>query len=991
MDLAALLFDVDEPAVSDAEFVSVSVKVDKDVKVDLEDISAIEESIDLWSSERIKNHLISCGIKEDLAAKFEEHGIQGSHLANVGYFEKPEQLAALGITKYGDQIDLLEAIKEMRRHSIPRKETPKTPGENSKQEKSTTQASEEKENYNYDQLTPPSTPSFPQAAATFPKEDEDLEVIKEIRMLMSKSLEGRESTPSPPRLLSLKLAPSPVKQKIPPPKRLVLYQSPTYEKKVLLNLEKGREGEKDVFIADFLAEKLYAHQLDGIRFMWKNVIQEDAGCILAHSMGLGKSIQVIGFVYTLIQQRLLNNVDLPKEVGKRIMVVCPPIVISNWRNEFHKWIPAAYLTIFRIFLASNYSSILSKVQMLEVWNSEGGVLIIGYQMLRELLRQIEEDSDEIIDDEISIINVNKKDNVNQKLLDRLNFLLLEEGPDLIIADEGHQIKNLNSQLSQQVNRFKTKHRVCLTGYPLQNNLIEYYCMIDFVRPGYLVNICRYRSRYVSPIAAGSFKDSTPEQKKSAAQKLIILGKIIEPIVHRLDNGILRKCLRPKSEFIIQLEMSPLQTYLYYKYLDHLESEDKENFMNSIFVKAVVLTRILNHPACLWSWHRAGHTTAKYDDKGRLFSGGFYSVPTPPTHIQKSKRLKRKNADQMTGLDFDLCIEEEEEEELEWSAMDLEWAKELYSENNVNLLQHSHKMQVIVSIMRECKKNGERVLIFSRSLPTLDFIQDVFDEHDITYFRIDGSVPQVRRTVMIDEFTNRPNAPDAFLISTMAGSLGINLTRASRVILVDIGWNPCHDEQAIARVFRFSQERPTFVYRLQTYGTIESKLYNLNIYKQAMSLRVLDHRNIEKHFRKDQMATYFRKPEEPPEWQNITADLTKDPMLQKLVHTHPAIVGASCHISFLEKESNDTIDNAAYIEAEEEVCKEQRRLDYYHHHGSDSILPQFLMDSFEDTYLYNRKVEEAKNANKLERENVLRAYEQHKNEWRQGYERFNKPL
>jgi len=95
---------------------------------------------------------------------------------------------------------------------------------------------------------------------------------------------------------------------------------------------------------------------------------------------------------------------------------------------------------------------------------------------------------------------------------------------------------------------------------------------------------------------------------------------------------------------------------------------------------------------------------------------------------------------------------------------------------------------------------------------------------------------------------------------------VNLVAASRVVIYDVGWNPSHDEQAVARSYRYGQKKPVFVYRLQTFGTWEDRIYKINIHKLALANRVVDKKNTVKAFTKMEMKTYFQPPPtEVPEW------------------------------------------------------------------------------------------------------------------------------
>lgn len=116
----------------------------------------------------------------------------------------------------------------------------------------------------------------------------------------------------------------------------------------------------------------------------------------------------------------------------------------------------------------------------------------------------------------------------------------------------------------------------------------------------------------------------------------------------------------------------------------------------------------------------------------------------------------------------------------------------------HLVVSSSKLMLLDKLLADILPKGERVLIFSQWTNMLDLIEDFMALRRIRYARLDGSTSQARCTLNIKLFQQEHSPYQIFLISTKAGGLGINLTKASTVVLFDSDWNPQNDLQGIAR-------------------------------------------------------------------------------------------------------------------------------------------------------------------------------------------------
>lgn len=150
---------------------------------------------------------------------------------------------------------------------------------------------------------------------------------------------------------------------------------------------------------------------------------------------------------------------------------------------------------------------------------------------------------------------------------------------------------------------------------------------------------------------------------------------------------------------------------------------------------------------------------------------------------------------------------------------------------------SGKLDSLRDLLTQIKENGHRALIFSQFRGMLDIAEKEIEELGLTSYKITGSTPANARQEMTRAFNN--GSKDTFLISLKAGGVGLNLTGADTVILIDLWWNPAVEMQAISRAHRIGQKENVEVYRLITRGTIEEKILEMQESKKNLVTTVLD--------------------------------------------------------------------------------------------------------------------------------------------------------
>ncbi|WP_423924482.1 SNF2-related protein [Candidatus Palauibacter sp.] len=169
---------------------------------------------------------------------------------------------------------------------------------------------------------------------------------------------------------------------------------------------------------------------------------------------------------------------------------------------------------------------------------------------------------------------------------------------------------------------------------------------------------------------------------------------------------------------------------------------------------------------------------------------------------------------------------------------------------------SSKMNAFAEILAELRRSGHKVLVFSQFVRHLRLIEDHLKQTGVPYQYLDGSTPAKSRAKRIADF--QAGRGDAFLISTRAGGVGLNLTAADYVIHMDPWWNPSVEDQASDRAHRIGQTRPVTIYRLVAKGTIEEQIVDLHSRKRDLADRLLEGTDAPARLDADELVELLRQ-------------------------------------------------------------------------------------------------------------------------------------
>ncbi len=440
--------------------------------------------------------------------------------------------------------------------------------------------------------------------------------------------------------------------------------------------------------------ELRPYQKEGLG--WLDYLQKfEFGGILADDMGLGKTVQVLAMLQNRRARRLSKGPSL---------IVVPRSLVFNWIAEAERFTPRLRVLDYT---GPNRQPLREEFQHYDL-------IVTTYGVLRT------------------------------DIVELTGWLF-----DYVILDEAQAIKNSDSQAAKAARLLRGRHRLAMTGTPIENHMGELWSIFEFLNPGMLGT-------------AGVFKKYATGATAADDGARALLGRALRPFILRRTKQQVVKDLPDKVEQTLICDMEPAQRQIYEDLRAHyrnalLRKESKDIAKSRIEVLEALLR--LRQAAChpgLIDAERSGDPSAKLD--------------------------------------------------------------------------------MLIPTLVEVAEEGHKVLVFSQFTSFLGLVKERLDAEGITYEYLDGRTRN--RAERVERFQNDPAIP-VFLISLKAGGLGLNLTAAEYVYLLDPWWNPAVEAQAIDRSHRIGQTQQVFAYRLICRDTVEQKILELQQKKRDLADAILN--------------------------------------------------------------------------------------------------------------------------------------------------------
>ncbi|CAN8286181.1 unnamed protein product [Cochlearia groenlandica] len=456
------------------------------------------------------------------------------------------------------------------------------------------------------------------------------------------------------------------------------------------------------------AGTLRDYQLVGLQWML-SLYNNKLNGILADEMGLGKTVQVMALIAYLM--------EFKGNYGPHLIIV-PNAVLVNWKSELHTWLPSVSC-IYYVGTKDQRSKLFSQ----EVCAMKFNVLVTTYEFI--------------------MYDRSKLSKVDWKY---------------IIIDEAQRMKDRESVLARDLDRYRCQRRLLLTGTPLQNDLKELWSLLNLLLPDVFDNRKAFHDWFAQPFQKESHAHNIEDDWLETEKKVIVihrLHQILEPFMLRRRVEDVEGSLPPKVSVVLRCRMSAFQSAVY-------------------------------------DWIKATGTLKvdPDDEKLRAQKNPIYQAKIYRTLNNRCMELRKTCNHPLLNYPYF---------------------------NNLSkdfLVRSCGKLWILDRILIKLQRTGHRVLLFSTMTKLLDILEEYLQWRRLIYRRIDGTTSLEDRESAIVDFNDPDTDCFIFLLSIRAAGRGLNLQTADTVVIYDPDPNPKNEEQAVARAHRIGQTREVKVIYLE---------------------------------------------------------------------------------------------------------------------------------------------------------------------------------
>ncbi|KAI4262370.1 MAG: hypothetical protein L6R42_002458, partial [Xanthoria sp. 1 TBL-2021] len=566
------------------------------------------------------------------------------------------------------------------------------------------------------------------------------------------------------------------------------------------------------------------YQLSGLSFL-VYLHRNGLSGILGDEMGLGKTLQTLALIQHLKEQRQPSA----GAQNRPSLVVCPLSVLSSWMAETRRCAPE--IKLIRYHGPVHERDRLKRIAI-------GEIDVYGHETKRRKQKRkvrmtkqgkpmIDLDSASDTENEVGVdlvVTTYECFQADQAWFKKA-FVW-----HYVILDEGHKIKNEQSLIAKALQALSAEFRLILTGTPLHNNMHELWALLHWLYPEVFTENTSVIFKEAFNLAKGQVSTTFMDDARRLLERIML---------RRMKNteGV-NLNLPPKTEVLLYIPLTPMQRFYYKRLMTRADQGLLEELFHNAQQKEVA--SLEEEAQDQQSWHGKDLEQVAALEK----TGGDAAWNESRKIIQQA-------------------LEQEQQDQSKKSA----WKKLMnllmqlrkccnhpyllpHAEPNPyyigeHIMHASGKFIVLDKIIRELViSQKKKILIFSGFTRMLDCCEDLLNlrggsgEH-FRYLRLEGSTSRARRNLNIRMFNQVDSEQRVMLISTRAGGLGINLTAASDVVMMDQDWNPQITLQAEARAHRIGQDKPVTIYKLCTQGTVEEQMLGRIQKKLYLSAKVTE--------------------------------------------------------------------------------------------------------------------------------------------------------